>query len=220
MTKRILLLFLFCVTFIGNAQSYSEGKIEQFVSDYIKNLQLNKIDTICVYESYCVGYVMTFDSSIFDDPEKCTDDQTNSPVYLFWKEKGKTFLSKVNYCYEYSEIMISNDRFWEIYFSNKDIIENEKFKRFEYESEVNSKKKVYILGVDHTSHNNFKFIINNKIIEKRFNNFDLQKDHNSKEININYNNNINLKSKSIIELLKQITSEAEKNNTFKKIKSR
>ncbi|MBE8727089.1 hypothetical protein C4F50_19395 [Flavobacterium sp. KB82] len=76
------------------------------------------------------------------------------------------------------------------------------------------------MGVDHTSHKNLKLIINGKTIEKRFNNFDLQKEYDSKQININYNNNINLKSKLIVDILEKITSEAQKNNAFKKIKSR
>ncbi|MBE8727088.1 hypothetical protein [Flavobacterium hungaricum] len=113
--KIIIPLFLL-FSFNGNSQTNTKLNIDDLVSNYIKELQSRKIDTISVYESYCVGCVMTFDSPLNDDAEKCIDDLTNSPVFIFWKEKEKTFLSKANYCYEYSKILIRNDNFWQIYF--------------------------------------------------------------------------------------------------------
>lgn len=221
MPKRILFLLLFCVTLTGNAQSNSEIKIDNLVSNYIQELQNKKIDTICVYESYCVGYVMTFDESLVGSKETCIDYLTNEPVYVFWKEDGKTFLTKINYCWEFSKNKISKDDFWEIYNSNKKNIKKEKVKPFEFETFKNSKNVKYIKMVDHSCHQNFRLILNGKTIEKRFDEFALQKkDEYSPELNINYEHNINLKSKSIVDILEKITSEAEKNNTFKKIKSR
>lgn len=205
MTKRILFLFIFHLMFFANAQTNSKITIESLVSNYVKELQSQKINTICVYESYCVGYEMTYDEPINGTKETCIDYLTNKPVYVFWKEDGKTFLTKINYCWEFSKIEVLKDDFWTIYFSNKDIINKEQIKKFAY--------------VDHSCHNDFKFLIKNKIIEKHFDDFDLLKEYNS-NINTNYNHNINLKSKTIIDILKKITSEAEKNNNFKKIKSR
>lgn len=206
---------------IGNAQTNQKVKIDELVSDYIKELQSQKIDTICVYESYCVGYIKTYDEPINGTKETCIDYLTNEPVYVFWKEDGKTFLTKINYCWKFSKIEIPKDDFWQIYILNKKIIKEEKILSYEYETFENSKKVKYRIAVDHSCHNDFRLLLNGEIIEKRFHDFVLQeKDQDSSNLNINYKHNISLKSKLIVDILKKITSEAEKNNTFKKIKSR
>ncbi|MFD2940488.1 hypothetical protein [Flavobacterium notoginsengisoli] len=221
MPKRILFLFLLFTIYIVNAQTNSKATIDQLVSNYIKELQSRKIDTICVYESYCVGSIMTYDEPLVGNKETCIDDLTNEPAYLFWKEKGKTFLTKINYCWEFSTVNIPKDDFWQIYFSNDKTIKEEIIKPYEYETYENSKKVRYRKLVDHSCHHNFRLLLKGKIIEKRFDDFALQKkDQYSQESNINYEHNINLKSKLIVDILEKITSEAEKNNTFKKIKSR
>lgn len=207
--------------FSGNAQTNQKISINELVSDFVKELQNKKIDTICAYESYCVGYIMTFDEPLVGSKETCIDYLTNEPIYVFWKENGKTFLTKINYCWKFSKIDISKDDFWEIYISNKKTIEKEKVKPFEYETFENSNNVKHVKMVDHSCHKNFRLLLKGETIEKRFDEFDLQKkDEYSPELNINYEHNINLKSKLIIDIIKKITSDAEKNNTFKKIKSR
>lgn len=224
MTKRILLLFLFCVTFIGNAQSYSEGKIDDLVSNYIKKLRSQKIDTICVYENYCVGCERTYNSSKIYDEETCYDELKNEPAYIFWKEKGKTFFTKINTCFEYPGIIISKDDFWDIYFSNKILIQKEVVKPFEYKISSNKNNETATLRSLHSTYQIFKMTNKDNTIIKNFDHFKLRKTNeafsNKTVNNINYEHNINLKSKLIIDILERITSEAEKNNTFKKIKSR
>jgi len=217
MTKKILILFTLFLTFLGNAQTNQKVSIDQLVLNFIKELQSQKIDSICVYESYCVGYIMTYDEPLNNDKETCIDDLINDPVYIFWKEKGKTFLTKINYCWEFSKIDISKDNFWNLYFSDKKIIQNEKVKPYESETFVNSKKVKHTIIVDHSCHQNFRFLVKGKTVEKRFDDFALQeKDDNSEGFNINYHHNIDLKSKLIIDTLGNIV----KNNTFQKIKQR
>ena len=226
MTKRILFLYLFCLTILGNAQSNPEVKlnVEDLVSNYIKQLQSRKIDTICVYENYCVGSIKIYKASLLDSKDFCMEDFPNEPVYIFWIEKGRKYLTKISICAEYAESLDDNNIFWHMYFPNKDIIEKEEIKNFEVIAPGETGETRYTLMVDHSCQNNFKLLINGKIIEKRFDSFDLQKTNgsfsNDQLYNINYEYNVNLKSKLIIDILERITSEAEKNNTFKKIKSR
>ena len=219
MPKQILFLFLSFTIYIGNAQTNSEATIDQLVSNYIKELQSRKIDIICVYEDYCIGCVDTYDYASFKK-DLCLEDFPNYPIYIFWKENGNTYLDKISVCFEYSKT-ISENTFWDVYFLNEKIIKNEIVKTYEYETFENSKKVTYKISVDHSGHQNFKFIIKDKITTKEFDSFDLTKiGWDSSKSNINYEHNINLKSKLIIDILEKITSEAEKNNTFKKIKSR
>lgn len=175
MTKRILLLFLFCVTFIGNAQSYSEGKIDDLVSNYIKKLRSQKIDTICVYENYCVGCERTYNSSKIYDEETCYDELKNEPAYIFWKEKGKTFFTKINTCFEYPGIIISKDDFWDIYFSNKILIQKEVVKPFEYKISSNKNNETATLRSLHSTYQIFKMTNKDNTIIKNFDHFKLRK---------------------------------------------
>ncbi|MBS7254343.1 hypothetical protein [Flavobacterium branchiicola] len=219
MISKITVVIFILLGFKGHAQTNPEITIDDLVSNYIQELQSRKIDTICIYENYCIGCELTYNSSKIYDEETCTDELHQEPAYIFWKEKSKTYFSKINYCYEYSKIILENDTFWQIYFSNKTIIENELVKPFEYITTEKSKKAKYTLAVSNSSFQNLKFITNGNITEKQFDNFDLQKEERN-FVNINYKNNINLKSKLIVDILEKTTSGAEKNNTLKKIKSR
>jgi len=219
MTKRILFLFIYFFSLLGNAQNNAEITRDNLATNYIKELQSRKIDTICFYEDYCIGCIDTFDYSSFKK-DLCLEDFPNYPIYIFWKESGKTYLDKISVCFEYSSI-ISENAFWDVYFLNEKIIKNEIVKAYEYETFENSKRVTYNIGVDHSGHRNFKFIIKDKITTKEFDSFNLTKiGWDPSKSNINYEHNINLKSKQIVDILEKITSEAEKNNTFKKIKSR
>ncbi|KQB39185.1 hypothetical protein [Flavobacterium aquidurense] len=216
MTKTILFLFVFYLSSIGNAQTNKEIDIDKLTSDFIKNLQSRKIDTICVYENYCVGSVKIYDASQFENNIFCAEDFPNDPVYIFWIEKGRKYFTKISICAEYVESLNDDNIFWHMYFPNNDIIEKEEIKPFQYKT---SSKEIYTIIIDHSCHQNLKFLIGNQIIEKRFDFFNLKKEENVK-VNINYNHNIHLISKELIDILKKTTSEAEKNNIFKKIKSR
>ncbi len=218
MTKRILFLFFFFFNLLGNAQNNSEIKfnVEDLVSNYVKKLQSRKIDTICVYESYCVGGVKIRYLSPSEAEDFCMEDFPNNPVYIFWIEKGRKKLTKISICAKYNETVDDDNIFWHMYFPNKDIIEKDEIKQFAYKE---SQNQIYHLMIDHSCQQNLKISIGNQIIEKRFDSFNLEKEDNGK-ININYDHNINLKSKRVIDILEKTISEAEKNNIFKKIKSR
>ncbi|MFB9076957.1 hypothetical protein ACFFLS_22905 [Flavobacterium procerum] len=224
MTKRILIVLILFLTFLGNAQTNNEINIDDLVINYIKELQSRKIDTICVYEDYCIGCELTYESSKLYDEETCKDELKQQPAYIFWKEKGKTYLTKINTCFEYPGIIISKDNFWEIYFSKITTIKKEVVKSFSYETFENNKKSISILRATHSSYQVFKMINKGKSTIKVFDHFKLRQTcdifPDKLLYNISYQHNINLKSKLIIDLLEKITSEAEKNNNFKKVKSR
>lgn len=224
MTQKIIILSVFFFSFIGSAQINKEIDIDKLTSNFIKNLQSKKIDTICVYENYCVGCELTYDESKIYDEETCEDELKHEPAYIFWKEKGKTFLTKINTCFEYPGIIIYKDDFWGIYFSNKDLIKKEFIKPFEYKVSSDKNGQTSTLYTSHSRYQVFKMINKNNKTIKIFDHFKLKKTnetYSDKIINnINYEHNINLKSKLLIDIFERITLEAEKNKTFKKIKSR
>ncbi|MFD1602775.1 hypothetical protein ACFSJW_21005 [Flavobacterium artemisiae] len=190
--------------------------INELVSDFIT---AQKIDTIITYKKITPERTLIIVEPPSDEKYTCFDDLVNLPVYVFWKKEGRFFLTKINYCYEYSIITLENNTFWTIYFSNKKTIDNEKVEPFEYFAIEKSKKKKYAVGMSNSTFQKLSVIINGDKTEKLFDNFDLQKESEGL-ININYKSNNSLQSKKIIDILEKITSEAEKNNTFKQIKSR
>jgi len=209
MTKKIIILFIFFFSIIGNAQIKKEVNIDKLTSDFIKNLQSQKIDTICVYENYCIGGgIKTYDPNTIDNKDFCMEDFPNDPVFISWIEKGKTYLTKISICFEYSKTLLPTTNFWNVYFSNQNLINKEEVKQFENKPASNNGKLKHIISVDHSCHQTFKILINGEIIKKHFDSFDLE-ERNNQEININYAHNKNLKSKFIIDALKEVTSATE-----------
>lgn len=214
-------VLLFFIQLIANAQTGSQINIEDRVSNFMNKLKEKKVDTICVYESYCIGSIKTFDANLLDNNEVCIEDYANNPVYVFWKKEGITFLNKINYCSEYSDIIIKNDKFWKIYTSNKNVFNNEKIKQFENKPPGygNNRTIRHVIAVNHSCHRNLKLIFNGNLIEKRFDDFVLQ-EKSGAETNINYTHNSSLKSKKLVDILEKITLKTEKDNQFKKNKLR
>lgn len=213
--KIIILLFLL-FSFNGNAQTNQKVPLNELVSDFIKT---QKIDTLITYKKITPGGTVIIVEPPSDEKYTCFDDLVNLPIYLFWKKGGTFFLTKINYCYEYSIITPENNSFWTMYFSNKTTIDNEKIQPFEHFAIEKSKKKKYAIGISNSTFHQFGVIINGNKTEKSFDIFDLTKESDGL-ININYKSNNSLKSKEIIDILEKITSEAEKNNQFAKIKLR
>lgn len=197
---------MFCIS------SFSQNSTDQF----LKELKLKKIDTICTFKDYSVGSVQIFDKN--EEDKYCELDYYNLPTFILWKENGKIFLTKTDNCFKYSILEINAEKIWQSYFENEKIIKTEKVKSFQFVEIKNGKKRILNSMVDHSHHQEFKIFTKNEIIEKHFDDFDLQKtEQNGNEININYKNNMNLKSKKLIDKISNIVSENENSLTKKRI---
>ena len=197
---------MFCIS------SFSQNSTDQF----LKELKLKKIDAICTFKDYSVGSVQIFDKN--EEDKYCELDYYNLPTFILWKENGKIFLTKTDNCFKYSILEINAEKIWQSYFENEKIIKTEKVKSFQFVEIKNGKKRILNSMVDHSHHQEFKIFTKNEIIEKHFDDFDLQKtEQNGNEININYKNNMNLKSKKLIDKISNIVSENENSLTKKRI---
>lgn len=183
---------------------------EKFYKDFLLELKKQKVDTICVFEDYSVGSYKTFDDTVTD---YCIYDSDYFPTYIFWKQNGKTFFTVKDKCFEYSVIEIDAEKVWKKYFENQKLINVEKVKNFQCIEIDNGKKRILDIMIDHSHHQNFTIIINNKIVEKRFDDFDSQENDDSERININYEHNKNLKSKILVGLISDLTSTNENSLT-------
>ena len=186
---------------------------EKLSSAFLLKLKQQKVDTICVFEDYSVGSYKTFDDTVTD---YCIYDSDYFPTYIFWKQNGKTFFTIKDNCYEYSIIEIEAEKVWKKYFENKKLINAEKVKNFQFQQIENGKKRIFDIVVDHSHHQNFKIITNNKIVEKRFDDFALKKNDGNGQININYEHNKNLKCKILVEVISDLISSNQ--NSLTKIK--
>jgi hypothetical protein len=199
MKTRIVFL-IYCL--LISAFSFSQNeKIENTTENFLQDLKQQKVDTICTFEDYSVGSVHIYKSD--EESDYCDFEFENIPTYIMWKKNSKTFLTKKDSCFEYSTAEINPEQIWKKYFENKTIIKVEQVKNFQFVEMENGKKNILTSMVDHSHHQNFKFIINDKIIEKKFDDFDLQKKENNNN-NINYKHNINLKSKKLIDEISNV----------------
>ena len=203
MSKIILKAFVF----LTSISIYSQNLNEKFLIE----LKQKKVDIICLYEDYSIGNAQFIDTD--NEKDYCEFEFEDIPTFIFWNKNGKTFLTKTDNCFEYSIIEIDADKIWKSYFENKKTIQIEKIKNFQYVEIKNGKKTILTSMVDHSHHQNFKIIEKDKLTEKRFDDFDLQKFEefsNEKEININYKHNINLKSKALINEINKLILKNER----------
>jgi hypothetical protein len=210
MSDRILKVIIF----LTSISIYSQNSNEKFLLE----LKQQKVDTICVYENYSIGNVQIIDKE--NEKDYCEFKFENIPTFIIWKKNGETFLTKTDNCFEYSVNKIDADKIWKNYFENKKTIQVEKIKNFQYAEIQNGKKVILTMMIDHSHHQNFKFIVKDKIIEKRFDDFDFQKVEESsdeKEININYKHNISLKSKVLVDEINKLILKNERLLTKKRI---
>jgi hypothetical protein len=207
MITKIKLFIILSVSFISVSygQNTTYQHLDTLVNDYVKKLQANNIDTICIYKNYCVGCVYIFDN----ENDRCNYSSIYMPTYILWYKQGTTYLTKKDNCFDYSTIQINSIGLWKLFFKNKQHIQKEKVKLFEYISHENHKKEKYFIMRDHSNHQDFKMLIKEEIIALNFDEFDLEKECDEHK-NINYLHNKNLKGKIIIDELENLTQKIEK----------
>lgn len=198
--KIILLLIVFCpISNISFGQNTSYQYLDALVTSFVKELQTQNVDTICIYQDYCVGYI--YPSKNEDD--KCFFSSIYMPTYILWISQAKTFLTKKDNCFDYSIIEIDSITVWKLFFKYKNQIKEEKVKPFEYLAFENNKKEKFFILRDHSCHRDFKTIVNGDTIGLKFDDFNLSKKFDGCT-NINYKHNHSLKGKKIVDELRKL----------------
>lgn len=138
----ILVLFLFSAPLYSQL---TQPQLDSLVSMFKNSLKKRGVDTICVYKQYCTGCLF--------QPVKggtlCTENYASMPTYVFWKEKGKTFATRKDICFDYNIQEIASDSIWTYYLQNQAAIRNEELKEPQYEETVNGNKKIRSVTVEH-----------------------------------------------------------------------
>ena len=191
MACRYLIMFLVSlVSFnIAIGQKISNEYFDTLVNNYVDELRANGIDTFCIYQDYCVGC-----SYMWQGKDTCNFGGLFVPTYIFWKNKGQTFMTIKDNCFDYSIIEIPRDSIWSFFFKNQDIIKKEEIKIPQYVEIKNGKEEVFSSIIDHSQHQRIKIIVGqNTVINKDINDYYLEKEigYFGGDKNINYEYNIN-----------------------------
>jgi hypothetical protein len=184
--KFIVFILLQLISVFGYGQ-LSQPQLDSLVNKYTQNLKARGIDTIFIYNEYCIGCLF--------QPVKgsnlCAENFSSLPTYIFWKDRGKTFATRKDICFDYSTQGITGDSFWQYFFTNKAKIKKEELKIPQYVEIENGKKNVRSIDIEHSIY--FRIIINTSkdSVIKNINSFFFTKDLGpNEELNINYENNI------------------------------
>jgi hypothetical protein len=184
--KFIVFLLLQLIYVFGYGQ-LSQPQLDSLVNNYTQNLKAKGIDTVFIYNEYCIGCLF----QPVNGSNLCAENFSSLPTYIFWKDLGKTFATRKDICFDYTTQAIADDSFWKYFFSNKAKIKKEELKIPQYVEIENDKKNVRSIAIEHSIY--FSIIVYNSkdSVIKNINSFYFTKELGpNEELNINYENNI------------------------------
>jgi len=198
MKKTWLTLFLLTALFSLQGQIVENKVLREF-----NRLTSSKIDTLLIYNLYCNGGLIPFDSCKYENDQ-----------FLFWKEDTNYFCKKFSYCKAYKAVLLETNNPLAFYLSNKFTIDKETIKEPVF---ISTKKKgvqtIETITVDHTCFYEMTFVLNKKKTTKSVNDFFLtfEKFDNGKP-NTNFKSNQNTKLRLLIETIQQVISKFDTEN--------
>lgn len=212
--------FIFLISFqLLSIKSYaqlSQPQLEALVRGFTQNLSARGIDTICIYEEYCNGCYFYSDK----DEHVCQEKVLFLPTYIFWKEKGRTYMTKKDICFDYDSQKISDDSFWPFYLFNREKLKNEELKKPQYYEMINGKKQVKTVDVENAIYFRISLYTGKDSMIKVINNFYFSRELGpNEEINLNhdYNHNTRLNQLHLI-FQRIIKNEKEKKKLAGKLR--
>ena len=187
----ILLFSCFCF-----AQNENMLSRHTEVNEFVSELYNRQIDTICDYEVFT----------------KKTEAKYTQ--YIFWKEKGKTKLKKLETGKLYPIIDVSIEEIWHYFFSNLKTMKNEEIKSFAFMEN----NELIDVASQANEIKEFNLFLNGYILkcwtESTF--FQKTEKIGSQNVtNVNFEYNKNTKLKSMIDKLNEAVKNLEKLKAFK-----
>jgi hypothetical protein len=187
--RQLLFIFLF-IPYFSNGQHRDVSKNIITIGDSLKNIG---IDTFIVYIEYCIGYEEDISVKDYDNCE--SKDQ----IFIFYKKNGSSFIQKKNECYIFKPINDSSVIF-DYLIKNLNTISKEKLLMYSYVSSETG--KITYTYAEHSCYNELYISVNKKI---KLLNVDLnnikQYSSSDKELNLNYQYNINSKTYKLLLLI-------------------
>ena len=183
--RKLALWIIFLAPILSNAQ-LTQPQLDSLISSFTTNLKKKKIDTILTYKQFCIGCLF----QPVKDGNLCLENFASLPTYVFWKEKGKTFATRKDICFDYSVQEISHDSIWTYYLANQGKLKKEELKEPQYTETVNGKKLTRTVTVDHSIYFHLTISMAGSSLFKEINSFYFTPYLGPDEtVNINYNYN-------------------------------
>jgi hypothetical protein len=213
--KQILIIVILALLRQMVFAQHPDRAINDRINYQIKALQKDGVDTLCIYQEYCVGCEVLWKNK----NDRCDYQGYYISADIYWKKNGLTYMTAKNNCFDYSTATIAADSLWAFYFNNINEIRSEIIKGSQYKETENGTTKIFYSSIDHSSRENITMIVHGDTVEKDFNDFDFEKtlDIAGRNPNINYEYNQNTKSKKLQLLLNSLTKEISKRKLLSKI---
>jgi len=212
--KRCIIIFFLLLSIKTTYGQKSDELLNVHVKKHISDLNTKGIDTVCIYQAYCVGCLYRWEN----EEDECEFEGIFISTYIFWIENGHSFMTKKDNCFDYSTQKIQNDSIWQFFFRNRDTIVKEEIKMPQFIEVKEGKEKIYSSSISHSRFQQIQIIVGrDTIINKELDDY-----HFSKEVgtlhqkNINYDYNINSQLKNFQLLIsRSIKSATQKQKLIK-----
>ena len=212
---RLLTILALFATLQSHAQ-LNQQQLDSVVNKYVQELYRRGVDTVCIYDEYCVGCLFYTESG----KNLCLETFSSLPTYIFWKEKGKVYATRKDACYDFAVTTVSNDSIWRYYNLNKNRIKKEELKAPQYKETVNGKEKITTVEVEHSVYFKITVKVGNDVTTKEINNFYFTKELGVDEVeNLSYTFNVQTSLYQWNSILQRIVEDIRKKKLPGKIRS-
>ena len=126
MRSLILSFFLVCLLPSLATAQYKKDVLQLQTDSLLTSLRQQGIDTLCVYESYCVGCVGTR----IDNSSPCRTKGILVPTYILWKQAGHSYGRKLDNCRVGNSKELTTTTFWPYFLAHRQQIKKERIKQF------------------------------------------------------------------------------------------
>ncbi|MDN3579563.1 hypothetical protein [Mucilaginibacter flavus] len=211
----ILITLLLAITTQSLFAQNSDSQLNARIKTQVDSLRKTGIDTIIVYKSYCIGCEVLWKNK----RDRCAYEGYYINARLFWKHEGLTYFTAKDNCFDYTTVTITADSLWRFYSKNSDAIANETIKQLQYTVVENGEKKTYSSLIDHSYRQDITIVKREQIIEKYLDDYNFEKtvDFSGLKPNINYEYNINTKTKRLQIILNSLTNTLAKQKLLSRI---
>jgi hypothetical protein len=212
--RHLIVIAVLFLSYRSVSGQTSTEQLEKIVWKFVNDQRVKKIDTFCIYQSYCVGCNYKWGNK----EDRCDFEGLYIPTYIFWLEKGKTFVVKKDNCFDYAQIRIDNDSLWQFFFPNRDAMEREEIKEPQYVEVKNGREQIYSSRIDHSWHQGIQVIVRqDTIINQEVDEYFFSKEIGfGRHKNINYEYNVNSYIKRFQELLERTSNAVTQSQVLRK----
>ena len=186
----------------------SKKSVEQkVISEYnfqniTESFDTKKINYIGL-KKYCVGGIRIE----MPNEKDCKNCYSENDIYIFWTEKGKSYIQKFDNCSEFNIVEIIDFEPMEFLKNNSTKLQTENVRRYQVDEDTYS-------TVSHSCFRNYVLNDGQTKFEKEFDVYDLTGEKN----NLNFKTNNELKLIQLDKKLNEIISKLESANRFERNK--